>query len=122
MENLRKYLKIKDKINLDELLKYGFIKCKENGSTVYYIEDPKCILNENDEEVFSEEITEDTELTDRDVEEIGNNIIVYPRNRYLMIEIMNNDYTYHSSGDEVNIVANVVFKLTKAEILEEVEE
>lgn len=119
MEKLKKFLKVKDNVDLDELLKFGFKKAKMYGETAYIIEEEKYDLDEDDNEVIiNDNISEETELSERDADEIANNILISSKDRILFIEIMNNDCSFHSEGSEVNMIANIVFKLSQAGILE----
>lgn len=90
-------LKIRDDIDLKELEKYGF----ELKNTIYYEKEFEAI-NFDEEE--------------------NHKILIYLNKRSIALEIMNNDYTYHSFDDELGRIEDTLYDLIKDGLVEKVEE
>ena len=91
-------LKIKDSVDLKELEKFG-LKLNKNG--LYYEKD------------FLAEYFE---------EEGNHRVLIYTNKRNIVLDIMNNDYTYHSWDDELGRIEDTLYDLIQAGLVEKVEE
>jgi len=89
-------LKIKDNTDLKELEKFGF-ELDECG--LYYKKD------------FIAEYFDGEE---------NHQILIYISKRNIVLEVMNNDYTYHSFDDEVGGIENTLYDLIQAGIVEKI--
>lgn len=90
-------LKIKDNVDLKQLEAFGF---KLSHSNIYYFKE------------FEAECCD---------EKMPHEIMVYVKNRNIALEIMNNDYTYHTFDDELGGIENTLFDLIQAGLVEKVE-
>lgn len=86
------------KVNLKELEKFGF---KENENGLYYEKNFLAEFFEGEEE---------------------HQILVYKSERNIALEIMNNDYTYHSFDEELGRIEDTLYDLIQAGYVEKVEE
>lgn len=108
MENL----KIKDNVNLDNLLNLGFEKVdysNENGLEylgIQYEAKDYYPIEEN-----GSQYEDDKGYNYRSMITIG-------KNRLVFIEVLNNDCSYHIEGSEMNFIANMIYKLTILDMLE----
>lgn len=91
-------LKIKDSVNLKELEKFGF---KENENGLYYEKKFSAVCYDGEEE---------------------HEILIYKSKRNIVLEIMNNDYTYHSFDEELGRIEDTLYDLTTAGYVEKLEE
>lgn len=91
-------LKIKDSVNLKELEKFGF---KENENGLYYEKKFSAVCYDGEEE---------------------HKILIYKSKRNIVLEIMNNDYTYHSFDEELGRIEDTLYDLIQAGYVEKVEE
>ena len=89
---------IKDSVDLKELEKFGF-SLNKNG--LYYEKD------------FLAEYFE---------EEENHQVLIYINKRNIVLDIMNNDYTYHSWDDELGRIEDTLYDLIQAGLVEKVEE
>jgi hypothetical protein len=89
---------IKDSVDLKELEKFGF-SLNKNG--LYYEKD------------FLAECFE---------EEENHQVLIYINKRNIVLDIMNNDYTYHSWDDELGRIEDTLYDLIQAGLVEKVEE
>lgn len=97
MLKIAEYNKITgNKIDLKELEKFGF-KSKNN---FYMIKEFPTDFNKGGNK---------------------NALLVYYSNRALVMDIMNNDYTYHVFDDELGRIEETLFDLIKADLVEKVE-
>ena len=89
-------LKIKDNIDLKELEKFGF-ELDECG--LYYKKDfiAECFDGEENHQ-----------------------ILIYINKRNIVLEVMNNDYTYHSFDDELGRIEDTLYDLIKADLVEKI--
>ena len=108
------YLKIKNDIDLYKLLELGFEK-KDYSKGEIGLQ----YLGVQYEAIDYYPVEEDGTRYEDD---FGNNwrskISVSLEDRLVYIEILNNDCTYHNEGSEVNFIANIIFQLTNAGMLE----
>ena len=91
-------LRIKKEVDLKELEKFGF---KLNENEIYYEKNFLAEFFEGEEE---------------------HQILVYKSERNIALEIMNNDYTYHSFDEELGRIEDTIYDLITAGIVEKVEE
>ena len=87
-------LKIKDDVDLKELGKFGF-SLDKNG--LYYKKD----------------------FLAKYFEEEGNHqILIYINRRSIVLDIMNNDHTYHSWDDELGRIEDTLYDMIQAGLVE----
>ena len=99
MLRIREYNKITGKkIELEELEKFGF---KENENGLYYEKNFSAVCYDGEEE---------------------HKILIYKSKRNIVLEIMNNDYTYHSFDEELGRIEDTIYDLTEAGYVEKVKE
>lgn len=118
-------LKIKDNVDLKELEKFGFKLGVELSKDELY-ED---VLNEGTEYMYNWyhlmqfEFDEETNEPIRTYDNLYPTIhIIVTDNRKIIIDIMNNNYTYHNEGSELSFIENILYDLIKANLVEKVEE
>lgn len=87
-------LKIRKSVDLKELEKFGF---SLNESELYYEKD------------FSAKHFDGEEK---------HQIIIYINKRNIALDIMNNDYTYHSFDDELGGIEDTLYELIQAGLIE----
>ena len=87
-------LKIRNSVDLKELEKFGF---SLNESGLYYEKD------------FPAEYFDGEEK---------HQIVIYKNKRNIALDIMNNDYTYHSFDDELGGIEDTLYDLIKAGLIE----
>lgn len=114
MNDYTKTLKIKDNVNLHDLLDLGFELVDYSHGEVGYRW--KGIQYEIKDYYPLED--DGTRYTDN----YGNNyrtiISIDANSRNIWIEIFNNDCSYHNEGDEVNFIANVIIALKERDFIE----
>ena len=107
-------LKIKDDIDLKELEKFGFKKGKQliNICPSHFGEGTEYML-----EWYHK-------LSRIQEDECGYKIpythIMVKDTRFILIDVHNNDYTYHTEGSELEEVENTLYDLIQAGLVEKV--
>lgn len=90
-------LKIKDNVDLKELEKFGF---NLETSKIYYSKEFYGDCND---------------------EELPHEICIYVGTREIVLDIINNDYTYHTWERELGGIEETLFDLIQAGLVEKVE-
>lgn len=90
-------LKIKDDVDLKELEKFGF-------------------TSENNFYIIKEFTTDFNESGNK------NSLLVYYSNKGIVLDIMNNDYTYHVFDEELGRIEDTIYDLIKANLVEKVDD
>lgn len=114
-------LKIKDEVDLKELEKFGFKIGKELAKEKEF----ESILGEIGYEYMANWYHKcETPLIE---DEWGDKVTrthihIKDDTRSIYIDLLNNDCTYHNSGDEIEFIENTLYDLITADLVEKVED
>lgn len=114
MNNYTNYIKIKEDFDLNKLIKLGFKKIDYTKGEIGY----RYKGLEYEIKDYYELEDDGTRYVDNFGRDYRNIISINAETRIVWIEVINNDCSYHSEGDEVNFIANIILELAKLDCLE----